>query len=163
MLLSPIQLKSFYYLLLKIELDYAYKPDPEQPQARWSELIQESIGEQVGFNELTDGEGPNGLYAVRLGIRLQNETEKVLPYNVEVQAVGLFEWVDKSVTDAEKKESLIRVNGLSIVYGAIRDQICTTTGRFPHGPMLLPTMNFMDHKMRKEPVTSEAAQRVPGI
>lgn len=52
------------------------------------------------------------------------------------------------------------VNGLSILYGAIRELCTTITSRMPHGAICLPGANFLDHRPSLNKKTSKAADPV---
>ena len=46
--------------------------------------------------------------------------------------------------DEDEKQVLIRVNGLTILYGILRGQIALCTGSFPEGKITLPTLNMFE-------------------
>lgn len=87
------------------------------------------------------------LYGVILKLSIDNAVGKVAPYDIEVCAVGHFK-INKNVP-LEKRYNLISVNGCSILYGAIREQVMNITARSIHGMLVLPTASFKD-KIKEE-------------
>lgn len=61
--------------------------------------------------------------------------------------VGHFR-INKDVP-LEKRYNLISVNGCSMLYGAIREQVMNITARSVHGMLVLPTASFKD-KIKEE-------------
>ena len=79
----------------------------------------------------------------RLGLVIKLKSanpDKPLRYEAEVGIQGLVE-VNSGFPE-EKREQLAFVNGLSLLYSAVREILLTVTGRCVHGPMCLPTLNF---------------------
>lgn len=58
--------------------------------------------------------------------------------SVQAEIVGLFSFNPSDSKD--KMDTLIRINGVSILYGILRGIVATTTGAFPGGKFLLPTV-----------------------
>ncbi len=107
-----------------------------------------TIGERVGIAVLGDKDDPR-MFAIRLHITIANEEGKIAPYDVDVEVAGSFSISDK--IPKENREDLVMVNGCSILYSAIRDQVMTISARCHHGAMILPTVNFLDKIKQKEP------------
>ncbi|HXC99110.1 MAG TPA: protein-export chaperone SecB [Verrucomicrobiae bacterium] len=74
----------------------------------------------------------------------QKSTDASAPflYDVELQVVGLFELI--ADFPGGDKETLVRVNGLGILYGAAREMVLNITARSLHGPLSLPVVNFVE-------------------
>ena len=66
------------------------------------------------------------------------------PYHGSAEIVGIFT-VDPAWS-ANKSEELARVNGASLLYGAVRETVLTLTSRATHGEFLLPTLSFIESK-----------------
>ncbi len=75
---------------------------------------------------------------------LENEEGKPAPYTMDVEAMGLFEFIGADTP--ETITDLVVVNGLSILYGAIREMTTIVTSRMPHGAICLPGASFLDHR-----------------
>ncbi|HKR46038.1 MAG TPA: hypothetical protein VJU59_41330 [Paraburkholderia sp.] len=81
-------------------------------------------------------------FALKLGLKcLPKEADDPFPYSFDVEAEGFFEVIAE---DEQKAHKLVVANGAAVLYGAIREQMLTLTGRFPQGPMMLPTVNFLN-------------------
>lgn len=71
---------------------------------------------------------------------LHTRDDAPLPYNLDVQAVGLFS-VDSALVH-DDIDRLVLVNGASMLYSALREHVLTVTGRGPWGAFQLPTQSF---------------------
>lgn len=90
----------------------------------------------VGWNIRHGKEESDGKWWVALGFVVVNENAGVVcPYNIDVQALGIF--------PAEREEHLVYENGVALVYGAIREMVSTITSRSLAGTLMLPTPTFM--------------------
>lgn len=81
-------------------------------------------------------------YGVMLHIAIENKRGKISPYDIDVRVVGHFK-ISKNIPK-EKRENLVTVNGCSMLYSAIREQVMTLSSRSVHGMLILPTVNFQD-------------------
>jgi len=66
------------------------------------------------------------------------------PYFGKVR-VELYLRVHPNFPD-ERIADLIKVNGVSLAYGMIRESVANLTGRGPHGVFLLPSISFIEKK-----------------
>lgn len=82
------------------------------------------------------------VYGVILRIVIENKGGKIAPYDIDVCVYGHFK-ISKNVPK-EKRENLVAVNGCSMLYGAIREQVMTLSARSIHGMLMLPTASFKD-------------------
>ena len=71
------------------------------------------------------------------------------PYHGSAEIVGIFT-VDPA-WPADKTEELARINGASLLYGAIRETFLSLTARSTHGEFLLPTLSFIESKAPATP------------
>nr|WP_281719944.1 protein-export chaperone SecB [Nitrosomonas nitrosa] len=99
------------------------------------------IGEKSEIYVLDNKSDPSS-YGVMLRIVIENKSGKIAPYDIDVCVTGHFK-ISKKVPK-EQRENLITVNGCSMLYGAIREQVMTITSRSIHGTLVLPTVNFQD-------------------
>ena len=95
-----------------------------------------------------------------------DSTDERLGYELNAEIVG-FILFDESETK-EKMEALIRLNGVSILYGILRGIVATVSGSMPAGKFLLPTVMPQDvvrmvesqHQQRKsESTVSDKADK----
>lgn len=86
---------------------------------------------------------------VALTVTLQAPETGVASYLGEVRAVALL----RIATDVDEKKmhQLAAVHGASLLYGMIREQICSVTARGPWPMFTLPTANFSDLDIDPEP------------
>lgn len=75
---------------------------------------------------------------------VDNEKGKPAPYTIDIQVMGFFEY--QGSDNEDQAADLVVVNGLSILYGAIRELCTTLSSRMPHGAICLPGANFLDHR-----------------
>lgn len=69
-----------------------------------------------------------------------SEAVKKTPYNFDIKAHGWF--MLAPVFPVEKRESIMMINGGSMVIGAIREQILQVTSRSAYGPMTIPSLKL---------------------
>lgn len=82
-------------------------------------------------------------FGLKLLLSVEPKDQSSAPYEATVGVKGTFrmhQMVDMKDGDERRKRAL--VNGVSILYGLVRDMVCTVTSRSRHGQMLLPTLNF---------------------
>jgi preprotein translocase subunit SecB len=144
--LSPLQLEGYYVK----ELSFGVKPElDEQVQLQ----MQLGIGMQydglfnpdpltVNVQSAVAGhkEDPFRWKCV-VRVESQNPPDRKYPYDFLATLVGYFK-VDEQVP-RENVESLIKVNGASVLYSAAREMLASTTGRGPFPEVLLPTVIFL--------------------
>ncbi len=82
-------------------------------------------------------------YMVALGIQVSDGPEKVVPYKIDVECVGYFS-IPNGFPDAAERLEIAVVNGASLLYGAIREQVATVTSRCWYGELRLPSLNFRE-------------------
>ena len=88
-----------------------------------------------------DAESKCGPYLLKLGLSyIPSKTSKV-PYQFEFNIEGIFVLGDMEKNEDECKK-LVVVNGGSMLYSAVRDQLLTLSARHLYGPMLLPSLDF---------------------
>lgn len=105
------------------------------------------IGEISKTYILTEEDDPL-TYGVTLRIAIENKKGKVAPYDIDVVVVGHFK-IRKSIAK-ENRENIITVNGCSMLYSAVREQVMMITSRSVHGKLILPTVSFQDKINKNE-------------
>ena len=92
---------------------------------------------------------------------VDNAKGKSAPYSIDIQVMGLFEY--RGSDPDEQATDLVVVNGLSILYGAIRELCMTVTSRMPHGAICLPGANFLDHRpsLKQKPSADVEPRKAP--
>ncbi len=145
---SIIQLKQLVFQRVLVE---AAKPLDQVTPGEAAEFEFDKVRFRINL-DIGTGDDESDLnqreYVVLLGIGIDNSEGKPAPYKIDVLAAGLIEVSEK--VEEEKRADLATVNGASLVYGAIREMVCSVTSRCVAGTFLLPTMDFRDH-VTKQP------------
>ena len=143
MQLSPLQLEDLRFVHVCIEPREL--PDFKDFDASFApyEFGNTKFMSTVEHLQATDEEdNPATRFIVGLSLQLPDEGDTPPPYIVDVKCVGYFS-IDKSAfPDPIKRYDVGVVNGASLLYGAIREMIATTTSRLWYGKMVLPSVNF---------------------
>ncbi|WP_138677272.1 hypothetical protein [Candidatus Accumulibacter phosphatis] len=149
---------------VSVELDERHAP-PEPPNPFTSIFVFDGveINTECGIGELDPAHERGRLYMVTLRVLIDNQPKeeaqqgKYSPYLIDVDARGVV-IVPKAAEQLAPPEDLAMVNGASLLWSAVREQVLSLTSRMLAGPVMLPTMNF--HDLRKGPESSEAAEPV---
>ena len=91
------------------------------------------LGEPEGVDDPAE-------FVVTLALTCHPGEAQQFPYRFELTMEGLFQINHEG--DLEKRKQLVVVNGVSILYGAMREYLLTLTARHRHGPVLLPCRDF---------------------
>ncbi|HBZ30105.1 MAG TPA: hypothetical protein DEO56_05845 [Nitrosomonas nitrosa] len=147
MLPSLIQLIKICFVGIKV-----WPHDPDRPTAQDATSFDfNGVEIQEGSEtHILNNDEDQSFYRVILRVSIANRVGKIAPYDVDVCVYGDFH-INKNVP-IEEREDLITVNGCSMLYGAIREQVMTLSARSIHGMLILPTVHFRDKiKKREEP------------
>lgn len=144
---SPLQLKHLLFTRILV--------DPEVPfeQADTFKAGEFSFEDVVFHVNLTAAvaagqeENPHD-FMIKLHVGISNEKDTRAPYKIDIGVLGLFTCSEK--IEIEDRNNIVTVNGASVLYGAIREQVATLTSRSYLGSMVLPTMDFRDHVVSKK-------------
>lgn len=132
---SPLTFLDLKFFRIKVETDFSAKIKADDFDFN---------GAMVGWNirhgkEESEGDGK---WWVAVGFVVVNENAEVIcPYNIDVQALGIFTVSEKC--PPEREECLVYENGAALVYGAIREMVSMITSRSLAGTLMLPTPTFM--------------------
>lgn len=152
MLPSPIQLKDLSYLGFKV---WPRQLSEEEASTKTTAGLEFDfndvmIGESVEISIIGESPEPN-VFAVKLRVIIENTEGKLAPYEVDVEIAGIFE-VNMSIKPEDRSE-MADVNGCAVLYGSIRDLVLNLTSRAVNGPLLLPTVNFLDRRKNRSAVS----------
>lgn len=141
MLPSKLQLQEFFYLTIKI----AARPGaPGEVEAAPFDFNGVNIAEGVELSVIDDNKVDPKVFALKLRIVIENQQGKIVPYDIDIEVAGIFSVIP--TMPLEEREEFVLINGCSVLFGAIRDQILTLTSRSARGPLVLPTVNFLDYR-----------------
>ena len=138
--ISPLQLLRLVFEKINIETGDSI----DKAQENWApnfDFKDVEIKTEVTFG-IKEGQEDNPtdfMISVRLFIENSNAEIKV-PYLVDVKAHGWFELAP--IYPVDKRESIMLINGGSMVVGAIREQILQITSRSAFGPLTIPSLKL---------------------
>lgn len=136
---SPLQLKQMFFARVHFEAESSEKfpngvwaPEFDFSGVRFGHHIEVTPAQQLENNRFQ--------YVIAVVFQVFNEDDeaKPCPYILDIEARALFEM--HAMDDEEKRDNLARVNGASMVIGAIREQVTLLTSRSIYGPLTLPTL-----------------------
>jgi preprotein translocase subunit SecB len=94
----------------------------------------------VDFGLAKSADDPSeSLWGLKLRLKCAPKEGLAFPYIFDVSIVG---FLSGAKLPDEKRQDLVLVNGTSLLYGALRDEVLRLTSRMRHGPLLLPTAQF---------------------
>lgn len=159
---SPIQLLRLTFKHVNVALDPVHLP-PEIPNPLEAVFTFDgvSIHTEVGIGEAVPQD--NGqLFFLELKVVVDNLTQpeavnqKYSPYTIDIATEGVV-LVPKGAEKLGPPEDLAIVNGTSLLWSAIREQVLSLTARMRAGPVMLPTVHFHDLKQKPAQESTVAA------
>lgn len=131
---SPLQLEHYFFERMQC----VAKPDIDFEHIKaWQEADHSRF--QLTVELATNPESARH-WQVSLDLRTSDEYPAPSPYELRFKAIGFF-GVDEEF-EHNDIEHLIRVNGSSVLYSAMRELVSLFTSRAPWGAVMLPTINF---------------------
>ena len=134
---SPLNLRDYYMTELSVSANKTF--DLQKPMNLKFEdlLVDRHLIRQ-------DDKKNDALWQLTFRVRHAAAPEQNVPYQFTLELVGIFE-VMPSVP-AEMVETLLKVTGGSMLYGAARQVIRGATAQGPYFPLLLPAVSFYPPK-----------------
>lgn len=149
---APLQLLQVMFRKVSVELDERHAPEePPNPYTSIFVFDGVEITTECGIGEMDPAHERGRLYFVTLRVVVDNQPKedrperKYSPYLVDVEARGVV-LVPTGAERFAPPEDLAAVNGTSLLWSAVREQVLHLTSRMPVGTVMLPTMNFHDLK-----------------
>lgn len=134
---SPLQLEHYELLALQVAPVENFEGASD---GRYPSFDNAQFESSVEFGRAERGdESPDSLWGIKLRLRALPKEGHSFPYIFDVSMVG---FVSGAKLPEDKRLDLCLVNGTSLIYGAIRDEILRLTSRMGNGPLLLPTAQF---------------------
>jgi preprotein translocase subunit SecB len=127
--LSQIQLRSHWFTNISVRTNQAGKPDGAI-----------TLDPVISFDKNPQNAN-QWMLALQIIVK-SNDAQKPFLYEADIAIQGIVELGEQF--KAETRDQLAVVNGLSILYSAIREMLLTTTARSGPGIMSLPTLNFIE-------------------
>lgn len=149
---SPVQLMQLMFKHVRVDFDPEHQaPQVINPLTEVFTFEGVSLYSEVGIGEADMNHERGRVYVVELRAVVDNApnpevtNQRFAPYKIDVAAEGLI-LIPKGAEQVGDPEDLAAVNGASMLWGAIREQVTTITSRMRAGPVLMPSMNFHDLK-----------------
>lgn len=98
-----------------------------------------NLSSETGVQELHSEQSWSD-YGLQFRLNFAPKTERAVPYRGQLTVHGVVRMHGQD--DVLERKKIAVVNGVSLLYGIIRDMVCAVTSRGVHGQMLLPTLNF---------------------
>lgn len=169
---SPVQLLQLMFKQVRVELDPKHLPaEVKNPLTSAYTFDGVSIQSEVGIGQGGISDGRGIVFFVELRVAVDNEPnvdtadQKYAPYKIDIAVEGVI-LIPKGAEQLADPEDLAAVNGASLLWSAVREQVLTITSRMRAGPVVLPTVHFHDLKKHKEtpaapaPVAAKKARRL---
>lgn len=157
---SPIQLLRLNFKHVNVALDPSHLP-PEIPNPLEAVFTFDgvTIHTEVGVGGAEPGD--NGqFYFLELRVVVDNQpqsdstSQKFSPYTIDIATEGVV-LVPNGAEKLGSPEDLAVVNGTSLLWSAVREQVLSLTARMRAGPVMLPTVHF--HDLKKQAAAQPAA------
>jgi preprotein translocase subunit SecB len=159
---APIQLLQVMFTKVHVELDKRHAPeDPPNPFTAIFTFDGVTISTAFGIAEIDPDHERGSMFLVTLRVvvanaQAGNSSERAFcPYLIDVEARGVVV-VLKGAERFAPPADLAAVNGASLLWSAVREQVLSITSRMAAGPVTLPTMNFHDLKQDATPESAVA-------
>ena len=142
---SPLQLDRSYLESVHIEPTGLDKPTE-----------QEEVEVQVTAGHRADRDRD---WKVRVLVRFGGKKTPCAPYRGSVEMWGTFS-VHPNYPEG-KVDPLVRINGATILYGAIRETVSNLTARAEHGIYVLRSVSFVEMFKNQVPAKGRAPAKAP--
>ncbi len=134
MTLPVLLLEDYYFTRLHLDWDFP---------ASGAVVEVKEIQSQFDYDVANHVKDPRRrMLKFRLAIQELGANQQKLGHRVECEIVGLFSFTD--ATPKGKEEIVIRVNGINMLYGALRGLLTAAMGAFPAGRFVLPSIMPQD-------------------
>lgn len=148
---SPIQLLRLMFKHVKVELDPSHLP-AALPNPLEEVFTFDGVGIQTQVGMAESEQQDNGrLYFLELQVVVDNQVnpdaaeQRFAPYTIDIAAEGVV-LVPNGAEQLGPPDDLAVVNGTSLLWSAVREQVLALTARMRAGPVMLPTVHFHDLK-----------------
>jgi len=87
--------------------------------------------------------------------------QQKIGFTVRCELIGLFRFTE--ATPKGKEEAVLRINGVSQLYGAMRGIVSAATGSFPFGHFILPSIMPQEivEQVEKDKAAASAQTQIP--
>jgi hypothetical protein len=155
MKLAPIQLSSLSFRRISVELDiHDFSDRKLAGQETPFDFESVVIATSVGFAPMDDAGSSDRSFLLTLHVVIDNTeadaagSHRRSPYLIDMEAGAVVE-VAPGAEALGDIGDLALVNGTSLLWSAIREQVSNLTARMPAGLAMLPTVHFLDLKQAR--------------
>ena len=135
---SRIQLRTYHLGAVSI---IPHADADATPLGQYADFNHVDFSSKVSLQERIQEEGDGcNQYGLHLKISAKRGESKAFPYDIEVDIFGVF---DVGALADKDRIPLLLVNGASMLYGALREVLLNITYRCMHGPVMLPSVHFV--------------------
>jgi len=138
---SPLDLLHYYLIDLTITPETVKASEINRGANNYPSFDDVEFWSQVEHRVRRNDPDPH-TFMIMLKLKGEPKENSSFPYRFSIGAEALIQISPNY--PAETRESLIVTNGAAMLYGALREQILNLTSRFRYGPILLPTVNFLN-------------------
>jgi preprotein translocase subunit SecB len=151
MLQSPVNLE--HYHLTRIEIT-PVEGWLSSESSLYPEFSGAEFGAEINIAEINGERVPNPpAYTITIHLNCKPKSENSFPYQFKIGATGFISYRGNKTGD--ERIDLVTINGCALVYGILRDTIYALTMRLQNGPIMLPTVTFLD--MKKDFIAAKPA------
>ena len=144
MQLSPLQLLEYTFDGVSVMPVIGYVADPKFSPALVFFPGKLAISAETGLQQLNEEKSYSD-YSVLLKLRVGPKEVNQAPYEVQVSVSGVVRMhLSQAVGQDEERRVRALVNGVSLLYGVIREMVSNITSRSVHGQLLIPSLSFAD-------------------
>lgn len=156
---GSIQLLQLFFKHVRVEVDATHMPS-ELANPLTSAFVFDgiNIGTEFGIVEIDPSPERGRMFLVSLRVVVDNkpipkaEGQLFSAYKFDVEVNGIVA-VPPGAERLGMPKDLAAVNGASLLWSAIREQVVALTARMPAGPVMLPTVHFQDLKKEDPEIT----------
>lgn len=163
---SPVQILQLFFQKVNIEFDAERAPkELPNPLTNVFTFDGVALSTEVAIYEADRNHERGQIFGVSLSLKIQNvvDTEQpeqlFSPYLIDISADALI-LVRNGSDKFGPPETLALVNGASLIWSAIREQVLNNTSRMKAGPVMLPTVHFQDLKNQLDVQTPVEEKKV---
>jgi preprotein translocase subunit SecB len=154
---SPLIIESYYLRRLEYRLKEEFEFSvPDGTPKTVDPKIQVHV--ESGHNKEDDNDW-------RIVIDVTGGEEPEFPYVFGISFAGYFRVAENYPKD--QRETLVRVNGPSVLFAAAREFLSIVTARSPYPSIMLPSISFFPNEQSKKsgkkarPIASKTARKSP--
>jgi preprotein translocase subunit SecB len=138
---SPLQLLRYFIP------EISFSANPSFDSNKECDTAMEEFSVETAVNRQTAPKGfPGHSWTIEMKISQGIKEGKNFPYRFKLVILGMFAFLDEALAE-EKETQFVRVNGSSILYGAAREVLRSTTALGPWDALIIPGISFYEKQL----------------